>query len=272
MNHKTTPALILLILCSLVACETEPAATEEVAPPEVHSETEAHEIEPDQPGWTGEWEISGALREVNLHGRLEATTDLPEFFARSTTPINHGLGSIGGLNGEYTLWDDTLAVARGGEEPEFSIHNPRDVSDEMEATFLFGTHVGAWTSVQTPQGFDMEGLSDFLTEKAATHGVDGALPFRIEGSFAEVGAHVVDSDALPDEGGASCEERKDYAYQFGGEDLSGRMVGIFTQSHTSVIVDHTTFIHAHIILDDDRSGHVDHLTIPAGTTVSLPAL
>jgi len=224
--------------------------------------------------WDGRWQIAGALREVNLHGRLEATTPAASFFSAGPAPPDHALGAIGGLRGEYTLWDDTLAVAIGGESPRFELRSAQglgaDPEGDLGATFAFGTRVPAWTVVTLPEAMDLAALEGFLAARVEAHGVGGAMPFRVEGAVDRVELHVVDPGSLPAGGGASCAERKERSHRFGGDALAARVVGVFTTAHTGVMVDHTTSIHAHAILADGRSGHVDALVLPPGARIAVP--
>ena len=40
-----------------------------------------------------------------------------------------------------------------------------------------------------------------------------------------------------------------------------RIVGLYTTSHTGIVVDHTTSIHAHVITNDGRTGHIYGLAL-----------
>lgn len=194
-----------IVLFSFLSLGCQRGEERDLQVDEVAQGEEVAQLEEVTNSWDGVWQTSGALREVNLHGRIDATTGIWDFLTAGQQLPNHGLGSIGGLSGEYTIWDEDLAVARAGEVPEFSVISVDDIDErsEMDATFIFATRVEEWTGVELSESLDLEGPGDLLADLLPTNGVDGAMPFRIQ--------------------------------------------------------------------DDQRSGHVDEMVVPAGATIWIPA-
>lgn len=263
----------LAVAAAFMACEPTPQNAKEPAPR--IAEDTLHEealrvVEPvpaEGRSWD-QWQIHGALRNVNLHGDVSSRVNLNELFGADG--INHGVGAMGGLTGELTLSGERLARAIGGAKPIFEVL-PASEELDQEATFFFATRVEEWQEIRLEEAMGREELSDYLESWTAKTGVEGALPFRYEGPFESLEAHVVDISSLPEGGGNSCAERKEASYRFRDNGRTGELVGIFTKNHTSIVVDHTTYLHIHVILDNEHSGHVDDFILPEGAVIHLPS-
>ncbi len=269
MRHLALPIAFALLL-PLTSCDSDEAATpatdQPIGQPLEEPATEAAELAAPAPP---ELILHGALRNVNLHGDYSATVTF-EDLADSDPAPTHGLGALGGLTGEATLWDDRVFFADAGEEPRFSSTPLADVTDR-DATFFFGAAVSEWRTADSITGPDLAALQSSLEAYREAADLDGALSFRITDPLGTVEWHVTDSDLFPEDEDqpSSCGERKEFSHQFETTREPVRIVGIYTTDHTGVVVDHTTSIHAHVITDRGHSGHIDALTLSDYAVVEI---
>lgn len=210
----------------------------------------------------------GAMRQVNLHDDYSSAITFEEVKAQETA-LNHGVGALGELSGELTLWDDQIYVARAGEAVEFEQMGLAEMDDAQGATLLFGSAVEQWEAIDDIDGSDWQSLESSLSPWRDDQALSGPIAFRIRDESAQVHWHVVDASRIPEEGAASCEERKQYGHQFDTIGEPVRLVGIYTTDHTGVVVDHRTSMHIHVITDDGRTGHVDSLELSASAVLEV---
>jgi hypothetical protein len=248
--------VLLVVMCSsaLMACQQEANKMKASS-----TASEAEQAGADDARGLPALITYGELRRINLEGDFSPSVGLAEALSGSS-PLNHAVGALGELSGEITVWDDDVYLAEAGDEPAFSVSAPEAVGSEREATLLFGAKVDAWKPVHLEGAKDLAALERALDTWRRARGVDEALAFRIVDSAATVEWHVIDGARLP-EGVSSCDQRKDYAHQLESREKPVRIVGLYTTTHTGVVVDHTTSIHAHVITDDDRTGHIDALSL-----------
>ena len=204
----------------------------------------------------------GQLRNINLQDDYSPSVGLYEGLnGKPDTALNQAVGALGELSGEITVIDDTVYLGHAGDEPTFEQVGLDELDDELEATILFGAATNRWTEVDIGDARDLTSLQEHLQQWRDEQGVDGPLSFRISDSQSQVDWHVVDGQRIPEEGANSCEERKEFAHQFETKDEPVRIAGLFTTDHTGVVVDHTTSIHAHVVTDDGKNGHIDELEL-----------
>lgn len=96
-------------------------------------------------------------------------------------------------------------------------------------------------------------------------------PFVLEGEFEDLQWHVIDASRLT--GGASShEDHQAAAIKSSRERASATLVGFYSEHDQGVFTHMGSNTHIHCVLDEPlATGHVDHVTIPAGTKVKFPA-
>ena len=269
MTNSLRIAIALLVVVTHVGCDDDAGLDEQVdetqtAPPQKQVE----EAEVDDSFAAPDLVTHGQLRSINLDNDTTPVIELSE----ALEPLEggaHGVGALGKLSGEITVWDDTVYLGHAADEPTFDAVAIDEVDDALDATIFFGTRAHNWRPVDDFQPGDLEHLQKQLANWRKESGIDEALSFRITDPAATATWHVVDGERIPDEGAQNCEERKEYAHQFYSDDEPVRIVGLFTTDHTGVVVDHTTSIHAHLITDDAKSGHVDELDLSDEATLKV---
>ncbi len=255
---------LVALSAAALACNQEDAQ-----PPAEADESAAHpeHVEAETSSEVPELTTYGELRRINIEGDMSASIGLTDALSGSSR-LNHAVGALGELSGEITVWDDKVYLADAGEPPVFSVLSPNEVDEAKDATLLFGAAVSDWEPVPIEGGGDLDALERALDAWRSQKRVDEALAFRITDPAATADWHVIDAKRLPD-GVSSCDERMEYAHAFESRNEPLRIVGLHTDNHTGVVVDHSTSLHAHVITDDDRTGHLDDLTLSTSARLEV---
>ena len=261
--------MLMVAIAAYLGCDDNDSDRPEDQPTEAEQHTDdKHQIDDEQVDEHMELD-SAALPELHTHGQLR-NINLQEDYSPSVglyeglkedAPINHAVGALGGLSGEITVIDDTVYLGHAGDEPRFEQLLVDDLDDELDATILFGAATDGWTKVELDDTRDLESLQQRLEQWRNEQDIDAPLSFRVTDPQPVVKWHVVNARRIPEVGARNCEERKEFAHQFETHREPVRIAGLFTTDHTGVVVDHTTSIHAHVVTDDGKNGHVDELQL-----------
>jgi len=205
----------------------------------------------------------GSLRAVH-GGDYSPVVDLQEFEGK---PSWNAVGPVAGLDGEVTVIDGVVSVARvRGDE----IVTSADLS--AQASFLVWSEVEAWAP-PVELGVtvaDPAELEQVLEDLAFDHGIDIAepFPFKLEGVFDAVEYHVL----APVPPGATATHHLEFAKIVRETDAAGTMIGFFSKQHHGVFVHRGSSAHIHVIEENGRSGHVDAIAAGPAVRVYLPAV
>jgi len=270
---KRLSPLVCLLPLLLAACEkesSEPAEAPsenavEASAPESAEAPETPEVAP--PAWA-KLELHGAMRTVNLEQNMDPVVQISDALPK----INHGVGALGGLLGEVTVLDEAVYVARSGGDVGFDRYDDQAELEGLDATLLFGARVETWETIELDERTDRDALAARLEAWRDANAPGQPVPFRVFDPAANVDWHVVDATRFPEGGAVNCEERKELSHKFDHEGVEATLVGIFTTDHTGVVVDHTTPIHAHVVLAVGPSGHLDTFTLSEDARLMVPAL
>lgn len=261
----------ILVFTAFVAVMAAGGCEVEEEPNRQMSEGESTSCETEATEWSEVPSLvtEGAMRRVNLHNDTAPAVLISEAVGKEEGP-NHAVGALGELSGELTVWDDTVYVAdAGGGEVAFRQLPVDSVEDELDATLFFGVRAPRWQDVDIDLAGDLRELEQRIENWRADRGIDGAVAFRILDPGADVEWHVVDKERLPDGEPTTCDQRKEYSHQYRTTGEPVRIAGIFTTDHTGVVVDHTSPIHAHVITEDGRNGHVDALELSPKASIEI---
>ena len=207
----------------------------------------------------------GALREVLREGRTEGRVALRELGGAGAV----GLGALEGLAGEVVIVDGEVWVTRA--DGESGAATTKAGGDEL-ATFAVVSRVADWTEHRLERDLDLDGLEAELRRLGVEQGLGDAvsLPFIVDGRFRDLEGHVLNgacpfaSDGPPpDELAPRPVERSR---------SRGRLVGFWSAEPPGVLTHHGSRTHVHALLGRGRpaGGHVDAVTIRAGSTLRLP--
>ncbi|RDV39441.1 hypothetical protein DV096_02400 [Bradymonadaceae bacterium TMQ3] len=269
--------LLCLLLLSMVSCEQTSSETDVSKRSAATNESPLEADQPPEaaddptvetPAWA-ELHIHGAMKRVNLDKDLNPTVTV----ADALPTINHGVGAVGGLLGEITVLDENIHVARSGsDEVGFDHYKNAEDLGALDATLLFGAKVDAWQELELNEGTDRDALVKTLEAWRRDNAPGQPVPFRVKDPAATVNWHVVDATRFPEGGATTCEERKELSHQFAHSGIEVTLVGIYTTEHTGVIVDHTTPVHAHVVLAAGPGGHLDTFTLSEDARLMVPAI
>jgi acetolactate decarboxylase len=218
--------------------------------------------------WDGEVWVHGALRAMLHEGRTGAIVSLDSLLPN---PDLYALGALADLAGEVTVVGGKayLSYPDGAD----ASRTETAARTTAAAALLVGAEVPAWNRVVTERRIRFEDLDVEIAELATSTGVglQGRFPFLIEGDFEDLHWHVIDGRRLG-AGAASHQDHEAAAVHVELARASGTLLGFYSESDQGVLTHMGSKTHIHCALDAPLStGHVDGVTLPAGTRVAFPA-
>jgi alpha-acetolactate decarboxylase len=224
----------------------------------------------DSPGWDGNVQQWGTLRDV-MHGkvmdgqvRLSDATDKPHTF---------GIGAPDKLQGEILIADSVAWLAKIKDDNQIVTQRS---SPEDSAVLLAVAQVPLWSDVAVDQDVSADDFDDFIKSTMLQAGLDKleTVPFMIEGQFSSLNLHVLNGQCpfavvKVDVGGAGPPHRTTL------NDVEGLLVGFYAENGAGRITHHSTSTHVHALVengDDQASGHVDAVALKAGSVIRVPVL
>jgi alpha-acetolactate decarboxylase len=213
----------------------------------------------------------GNFRHMMHTGETEGTIALDTLNA----PSGWGVGATAGLRGEVVIRDGAVLISRG-DDAQARVTPPQ--AGEQAVILTYGT-VTDWLPVPLPHDMAPDRLTHFIEMQAKNLGIDpeGGFPIRIEGSFPQLVWHVVTGEAPAHGaqsghgGGHANSQSRMNLYDEAG--ASGEIIGVYTGAALEGIASRPgERLHLHFVSADvTRSGHVDEVVFPAGSTLLLPA-
>ncbi len=218
--------------------------------------------------WDGEVRVHGALRAMFHEGRTGATVTLESMLPN---PDLYAVGALADLSGEVTVVGGKvyLSYPEGAE----GLRTETTTRTNAAATLLVAAEVPAWRSVVTEHLILFNELDEEIAKIATSAGMSlhERFPFLVVGDFEDLQWHVIDGRRLT-AGAASHQDHLAAAAKIRLDRASATLVGFYSASDQGVFTHMGSKTHIHCALDEPLStGHVDHVIIPVGTTVKLPA-
>lgn len=219
--------------------------------------------------WNGEVRVDGALRAMMHDGATGAAVSLAELLP---DPHLYGVGALADLEGELTVLAGTayLSYPDGDAAALTSTHTESTNGAALAVT----TRVERWERFTIERAVPFDELDAAIAEVVEAAGRDPAarIPFLIHGIVEDLEWHVIDGSRL-DDGPSSHRAHMEAAARMRLDRGTATLIGFYSSGDAGVFthMDSTTHIHA-VVEEPLSSGHVDSVTIPAGTTISLPAL
>jgi acetolactate decarboxylase len=212
----------------------------------------------------------GALRDIMHAGRTEARVALSDV---TPGPHAYAIGALSELRGEVTVVDDVAWLAYPTDDRDVRIRTTRAPDEQAEAALLVTANVPAWRTVPVDADVPFDALDARVEALAADAGVDVSRPFpvRIDGPLVDVRWHVIDGRRIAGVG----HSRADHAQAAASGTVprtTGTLVGFFSKAHHGVFTHMGSNTHFHFVSDEGgkRTGHVDHVVVRRGATLSLP--
>jgi len=222
---------------------------------------------PGDPFWNGKIRAYGALRAIYHEGEIGTTVTLDEMLPG---PDVYALGALTDLAGEITVIGGNVFLS----SPEGSAKAGTQSLEQSDAgaTLLVSARVPEWIGVTTKKPVPFEEIDEAIAELAQSVelNADHRFPFLIKGEFDELRYHVIDGSRLSG-GGSSHHDHLEASTRVSVHDVSATLIGFYSTSDQGVFTHRGSATHIHCVLEEPlASGHVDHVVIPAGTTVLFP--
>jgi acetolactate decarboxylase len=260
LGRRLGQTLGALSLCAALGCShSEP----EVLTPAAGVRSAAYA----EPGST--LRTYGSLRALTDEGRIGPSVWLSTL---SNDPALVGLGSLSELRGEVLIvggkvW---LGYPTG---PEGAYGRELGVSDET-AAFLVTASVPAWRTLSLARNVSFAELEGGLEQLARDAGIDSGkpFPFVVEGTLNQLEFNVVNGRGFDAGQPIPRVVLMAAATKTAVATTEGTIVGFFGKRGTAEFAHPGRLVHMHVLLPEERQvGHVDHVDLPAGVSVRLPA-
>lgn len=248
---KRTGTLVGLILMAGCALNSD-------APPRASSEV-----------WQGELQVHGALRKMFHEGQINAQVTLDTLLPNQDL---YAVGALAGLSGEVTVVAGKVYLSY--PETGDATRNLVQDTSSAGATLLVSTAVPRWRSFTTQRAISFAELDEQIALHAAAAGLraEDRFPFMIEGNFENLAWHVIDGSRLKG-GGGSHQDHLAAAAHGRRERTTAKLIGFHSPGDEGVFTHMGSRTHVHCVLSAPlESGHVDHVDIPAGVTLSFPVV
>jgi acetolactate decarboxylase len=248
--RSVTTILSCLILSGCAASSGQPVATRALA-------------------WDRNVRVYGALRAIMHEGKTGANVTIA---ALLPNPDLYALGALADLSGEVTIVGGKVYLSYPGEGNATRTETMNQT--DAAATLLVVSGVPAWHGIVTARAIAFEELDGEIAKIATAAGMslDERFPFLMQGEFEDLRWHVVDGRRLP-AGSATHQDHQAAAAKVKLDRASATLLGFYSEIDQGVFTHMGSKTHIHCTLDDPLStGHVDHVTIPAGTRIQFPVI
>ena len=219
------------------------------------------------PSWDGEVQVYGALRAMFHQGQTGTMVALNSMLPN---PSLYAVGALTDLAGEVTVIGGTAYLSY--PESADSTRTETAAASSAGATLLVVAEVPSWRSVTTQNPIRFEELDASMRALATAAGMslDARFPFLLEGDFEDLQWHVIDGKRLK-AGETSHQDHLAAAVTRRLHRTSATLLGFYSERDERVFTHAGSRTHIHCMIGEPlASGHVDHVVIPAGTTVKFP--
>ena len=182
----------------------------------------------------------------------------------------YAVGALADLTGEVTVVGGKAYLSYPTGEKETRTEST--TSPTVGATLLVTADVASWRELKTEKVIPFEELDTAIAALAAKAGIPKGerFPFLVEGEL-DVVWHVIDGKRLAP-GATGHQAHLDASVLEAATRSRATLVGFYSENDEGVFTHHGSKTHVHCVIAAPlASGHVDHVTIPAGTTVKVPA-
>lgn len=220
------------------------------------------------PAWDGQMQVHGAFRAMFYEVRTGTVVSLDTLLPG---PQLYAVGALTDLAGEITVIDGRVYLAY--PEGTDGSRTEQVLRTDAGAALLVAATVPAWKAVFTDRPIRFADLDAEIGRLAAAAGMNlaGRFPFLLEGVFSDLWWHVIDGRRL-NGGGSSHQDHLAAAVHVSRQRAPAVLVGFYSPKDQGVFTRKGTKTHVHCVLEQPlATGHVDHVDIPAGTTVKFPA-
>lgn len=205
--------------------------------------------------------VTGAMKSVMMKVELEGTISLDSLAHKGV----YGLGPIEFLRGELLLLDGKIFNSSVGPGNSMQVEK----IESVKAPFFVYAEVSKWKLVSLPTSVNsLKSLEDFL-DKLTPKNAE-AFPFLLKGEINSADIHIVN---LPKGRKVSSPKEAHLGLtDYNLKDRKVEMLGFFSRKHQTIFTHHDTFIHLHLITQDEKEmGHLDEVDFdPKNLKLYLP--
>lgn len=197
-------------------------------------------------------EIAGAMRDVMWKGELGSKINLDTIADKKGL---YGLGPESYLTGELLINDGNAYVSKVTSDSTMTVEK----TFELTAPFFVYANVTEWGEMDLPATVkSMQDLEKYIDEQTAKY--KRPFVFKVKGRVSKVSIHIQN---LPQGTSVSSPEEAHHgqvSYELQNEEVT--VIGFFSTEHQGVFTHHDSFLHMHLINEDeDKMGHLDELEI-----------
>lgn len=196
--------------------------------------------------------VVGAMKNVMWKGELAATIDLDTISHKKGL---YGIGPESFLTGELLIKDGEIFVSRVTSDTTMGVSKTYTGS----APFFVYAHVDEWKETALPNNtINIPELEKFINE--VTLGEKRPFTFKLIGKVSKARIHVQNVPkgtkvTSPDE---AHQGQTDYTIKKENVEI----IGFFSTEHKGIFTHHDSFLHMHLITEDEtQMGHLDELEI-----------
>lgn len=195
--------------------------------------------------------ITGAMKRVMWEGKLEG---IISFDSLQRQPGLYGLGPLAGLRGEITIDDGRVYVSRVSSDTSMVVVK----SGAVTAPFFVRATVPAWRTLPLPSGVStIKELEEHLIETVSNR--PEPFPFKLVGVIDSALIHVQNLPPGAQVSSPAEAHQGQTDYRIGKQKV--RIIGFYSQQHRGVFTHHDSFLHLHLITDDEQlMGHLDRVS------------
>ncbi len=197
--------------------------------------------------------VAGAMKNVMKKGELQGTISLDSVAKKGV----YGLGPVEFLSGELLILDGEVFKSVVRNENSMEVEK----TNAVKAPFFVYAEVEKWKSVSLPSSVNsLENLEIFLNKRTPDDAE--AFPFRLKGKINSAKIHIVN---LPQgQKVSSPKEAHEGLTNYTLEDKEIEILGFFSRKHQAVFTHHNTYMHLHLITEDEKQmGHLDQVEFDA---------
>jgi len=196
--------------------------------------------------------VVGAMKNVMWNGALASSIDLDTIADKNGL---YGLGPQSFLTGELLINDGKSYLSKVTSDSTMNVQQTYEVS----APFFVYTNVTGWEESQLPATIKtIPELEKYIDEK--TSGLKRPFAFKLKGEVARAVIHILN---LPEGSTVSSPtEAHQGQTNYTLSNQTATIIGIFSTEHKAVFTHHDSFVHMHLITEDEKKmGHLDELEI-----------
>jgi len=196
--------------------------------------------------------VIGAMKNVMWKGELGSSINLDTI---SNKKGLFGLGPESYLTGELLINDGKSYVSRVTSDSTMVVEQSFDVS----APFFVYAHVKDWNEIELPSTLKtIQDLEKFIDEQTAEK--KRPFAFKLVGKIGKAVIHIQNLPAGTKVASPDDAHQGQVKYTLQNEEAE--IVGFFSTKHKGIFTHHDSYLHMHLITNDERKiGHLDALEV-----------